>query len=88
MIFNLTQITSVSAQTVHTGGELQILATGTFDGATLSLFVMQEGLTATALTEYELMAPTVRSMSFKQNTTYYFQVANATGSTDIQISII
>ncbi len=74
----------------HFGGRAQIAVTGTFDGATATLEVAQDGQGFVALDETLAMFTAVDVVNFDMNAgaTYRLNVAGVGASTDITASTI
>jgi hypothetical protein len=88
MLFDLTQALPVTATMLHSGGVMQVQLSGTFGGATVNLSVSQDELTPFALTDFAQTSDNVLLVDMMQNSKYFFSLLNASGTTNIQVSIL
>lgn len=91
MIFMANRTTDgFSDEVRHFGGRAQIAVTGTFDGATATLEVKQDGQAFIPLDETLAMFTFVDVVNFDMNpgTTYQLNVTDVGASTDLTASAI
>lgn len=79
-----------SEEIVNFGGSVQIQVSGTFDGASVTMQVSQDGLPFINLDELPATytAPDVVIFSLLQGAKYRLSVTNSGGSTDLSASSI
>ncbi|MBK2124815.1 hypothetical protein [Fangia hongkongensis] len=88
MKFTLTQANPESEIFSHSGGEIQVQSAGTYGGATINMSVAQDDLTFVVLDDFSMTKDDVLNVNIKANSKYKFSLTSATGSTNIEVSII
>jgi hypothetical protein len=79
----------VDETTEHRGGFIQIQASGSFDGATLSLLVTHNAEQPfLALNDYEKTDQNVVRFDLKSGAIFKFEINGSGGSEDITVSIL
>jgi len=87
MLIQLNNTITESTAIKHLGGELQIAATGTFDGATLKMKISQDDLDYIELDDFSMTKDDVLYMSMKPNTDYIIFLDTVGASTNLWVSV-
>lgn len=81
-------VEEIQKTTIHTGGTIQVQATGNFDSAVLSLLISQDDLGFSKLADYERTSDSVLRIDISASCTYYFEASNIQPTTTIEVSVI
>lgn len=89
MLYTLTEAAPQTELLQHDGGPIQVQVAGTFGSATVQLLVSQDQLPLMALSDFAITEASILQVNLlKSPVSYAFAVTGATGTTDLQVSVL
>lgn len=87
-LYTLTQTKPDTGDVIHKGGEIEVIVSGTFGGASVKMQVWHQDSEIVNLTDddFNITSDDVRRVIVASNTHYNIFADGATGTTDIKVS--